>query len=95
VRVKSGRGSNRVGFEPQTSSCRRSGAIARRSAILLSGTAALALSIAQPARAITINDAQFNTPQFQNGTDQFPNVVATLKGTEYWCTGALIDCAPS
>jgi hypothetical protein len=30
--------------------------IARRSAILLSGTAAIALSIAQPASAISIND---------------------------------------
>src|SRR6266404_157559 len=92
MRVRSARGgSNGGGCEPPTSSDRRSGAIARRSAILLSGTAALALSIAQPARAITINDAQFNNPEFQDGTDQFPSVVATLKGTQYWCTGALID----
>jgi len=57
MRVKPARGgSNAGGCEPPTSSARRSGAIARRSAILLSGTAAIALSIAQPAGAITIND---------------------------------------
>src|SRR5262249_40297928 len=39
-----------------TSSYRRAGAIARRSAILLSGTAAIALTVAQPASAIVIND---------------------------------------
>jgi hypothetical protein len=57
MRVKPARGgSNAGGCEPPTSSARRSGAIARRSAILLSGTAAIALSIAQPAGAIVIND---------------------------------------
>ena len=57
MRVKPARGgSNAGGCEPPTSSARRSGAIARRSAILLSGTAAIALSIAQPADAITINN---------------------------------------
>jgi len=49
-------GSNAGGCEPPTSPGRRSGAIARRSAFLLSGTAAIALSIAQPASAISIND---------------------------------------
>ena len=57
MRVKPARGgSNAGGCEPPTSSDRHSGAIARRSAILLSGTAAIALSIAQPASAISIND---------------------------------------
>ena len=57
MRVEPARGgSNAGGCEPPTSSARRSGAIARRSAILLSGTAAIALSITQPAGAITIND---------------------------------------
>ena len=57
MRVKPARGgSNAGGCEPPTSPDRRSGAIARRSAILLSGTAAIALSIAQPASAISIND---------------------------------------
>jgi hypothetical protein len=57
MRVKPARGgSNAGGFEPPTSPDSRSGAIARRSAILLSGTAVIALSIAQPASAISIND---------------------------------------
>jgi hypothetical protein len=56
MRVKPARGgSNAGGFEPPTSPDSRSGAIARRSAILLSGTAVIALSIAQPASAISIN----------------------------------------
>jgi secreted trypsin-like serine protease len=58
---------------------------------LLSGTAALALSIAQPATAISINDAQFTNPEYVNGTDRFPSAVATLQGTQFWCSGALID----
>jgi hypothetical protein len=90
MRVKSAR-DGRNCCESPTSSYRRSGAIARRSAILLSGTAALALSIAQPASAVSINDAQFTNPAYVNGTDQFPSVVATLQGTQFWCTGALID----
>ena len=57
MRVKPARGgSNAGGCGPPTSSDIHSGAIARRSAILLSGTAAIALSIAQPASAISIND---------------------------------------
>jgi outer membrane autotransporter protein len=47
--------------------------------------------MSQPARAITINDAQIGNPEYVNGTAQFPSVVATLKDTQYWCTGALID----
>jgi subtilase-type serine protease len=90
MRVKSSRGGSNRCNSP-TSSYRRSGAIARRSAILLSGTAALALSIAQPASAITINDGEFPNPEYVNGTNQFPSVVATFRGSQYWCTGALID----
>jgi hypothetical protein len=57
MRVKPDRGgSNAGGCEPSTSSARRWGAIGRRSAILLGGTAAMALSIAQPVSAIVIND---------------------------------------
>jgi len=44
------------GCEPPRPAYDRLGVIARRSAILLSGTAAIALSIAQPASAISIND---------------------------------------
>jgi hypothetical protein len=78
VRVKSGRGSNRVGFGPQTSSCRRSGAIARRAAILLSGTAAIAVD-ASPARAIVINDLVVGSEQaaaanYFDSTNAYPNV---------------------
>ena len=49
------RGPSNNRCEPAQSSSKRSGAIARRSAILLSGTAAIALA-ASPARAIVIND---------------------------------------
>jgi outer membrane autotransporter protein len=69
--------------------------MARRSAILLGGTAALALSMSQPARAITINDAQIANPEFVGGTNQFPSVVTFLIGagtqTQQFCTGTLID----
>jgi subtilase-type serine protease len=66
--------------------------MARRSAILLGGTAALALSVSQPARAITINDVQVGNPEFVGGTNQFPSVVTfvnSLGGQA--CTGTLID----
>ena len=56
--VKSARGFSDASREPPRSSYRRSGAMARRSAILLGGTAVLTLSMSQPARAITINDDQ-------------------------------------
>ena len=56
MRNKARGGSNAGGCEPTTSSARRWGAIARRSAILLGSTAAIALSIAQPVSAISIND---------------------------------------
>src|SRR5262245_13304770 len=84
------------GCEPPRSTHRRSGAIARRSAILLSGTAALALSIAQPAHAISLNDPQANTipggvANYFDSTNQYPNVVAILLPTGGGCTGTLID----
>src|SRR5262245_1451416 len=92
-------GSNAGGCEPPTSSARRSGAIARRSAILLSGTAAIALSIAQPAGAITINDqvaaAAGGIANYFDAGNQFPNVVSLFResggavGTV--CTGSLIN----
>ena len=82
--------------EPPRSSYRRSGAIARRSAILLSGTAAIALSIAQPAGAITINDqvaaAAGGIANYFDAGNQFPNVVS-LVGPDgrSFCTGTLIN----
>src|SRR5215471_20564120 len=88
-------GSNR-GCEPPRRSYRRLGAIARRSAILLSGTAAIALSITQPAGAITINDpvaaAAGGIANYYDAGNQFPNVVSLLNpagGT--FCTGTLIN----
>src|SRR5262245_9535480 len=100
MRVKPARGgSNAGGCEPTTSSARRWGAIARRSAILLSGTAAIALSIAQPAGAITINDqvaaAAGGIANYFDAGNQFPNVVSLFResggavGTV--CTGSLIN----
>ena len=81
MRVKPARGgSNAGGCGPPTSSDRHSGAIARRSAILLSGTAAIALSIAQPASAISINDqvaaAAGGIANYYDAGNQFPNVVS-------------------
>jgi hypothetical protein len=83
MRVKAARGgSNAGGCEPprSPSSTRRWGAIARCSAILLSGTAAIALSIAQPAGAIVINDqvaaAAGGIANYYDAGNQFPNVVS-------------------
>jgi subtilase-type serine protease len=97
MRVKPARGgSNAGGCEPPTSPDSRSGAIARRSAILLSGTAAIALSIAQPAGAITINDqvaaAAGGIANYFDAGNQFPNVVS-LVGPDgrSFCTGTLIN----
>jgi hypothetical protein len=95
MRVKPARGgSNAGGCGPPTSSDRRSGAIARRSAILLSGTAAVALSIAQPASAITINDqvaaAAGGVANYYDAGNQFPNVVSLFSGGSF-CTGSLIN----
>ena len=83
---------------PSALSDKRLGAIARRSGILLGGTAAIALAITQPASAITITDNQVGNPEFVNGTSSFPSVVALLMGPgaeapagTQFCTGALID----
>ena len=81
MRVKPARGgSNAGGCEPLKSPCRRSSTIARHSAILLSGTAAIALSIAQPASAIVIRDdvaAAFDgIANYYDASNQFPNVVS-------------------
>src|SRR5262245_24601221 len=77
-----------------TSSYRRSGAIKRRSAILLSGSAAIALSIAQPAGAISINDqvaaAAGGIANYFDAGNQFPNVVSLFNGASF-CTGSLIN----
>jgi hypothetical protein len=85
---------------PTASSEKRSGAIARRSAILLGGTAAIALSIAQPASAISINDqvaaaaGPGGIADYYDKNNQFPYVVS-LNGsgpeTGNSCTGSLIN----
>src|SRR5215831_1490118 len=101
MRVTRG-GSNAGGCEPPTSPDRCSGAIARRSAILLRGTAAIALSIAQPAGAIVINDqvaaAAGGIANYYDAGNQFPNVVSLFSaslfsatGSGSFCTGSLIN----
>ena len=97
MRVTSACCGSNGGCQPPTSSSRRSGAIARRSAILLSGTAAaIALSIAQPARAIVINDqvaaAAGGIANYYDAGNQFPNVVSLfIAGVGSGCTGSLIN----
>jgi hypothetical protein len=81
MRAKPARGgSNAGGCEPPTSSARRWGAIARRSAILLGSTAAMALSIAQPVSAISINDqvaaAAGGIANYYDSTNRLFNVVS-------------------
>ena len=94
-------GSNR-GCEPPRPSYRRLGVIARRSAFLLSGTAAIALSIAQPASAISINDPSCRrrrrNANYYDSANQFPNTVSlfALNPTNpaffgSFCTGSLIN----
>jgi subtilase-type serine protease len=89
-----------AGSETLRSSDRRLRTIARRSAILLSGTAAIALSIAQPASAVNLNDpaaaAAGGIAQYWDTTNTQPNVVALFNpaipppgGAN--CTGTLID----
>jgi outer membrane autotransporter protein len=78
---------------------RSSGAIARRSAILLSGTAAIALSITQPAGAIVINDKAATDAggieKYYDEGNKYPNVVTMVRnvfGNVFsWCTGTLIN----
>src|SRR5271166_4716877 len=60
MRIKARGVSESGSCETPPSSSRRWGAIARRSAILLGGTAVLVLSITQPANAISINDPVAN-----------------------------------
>jgi outer membrane autotransporter protein len=94
MRIKLG-GSEAGGCEPATSSVRRSGTIARRSAILLGGTAAMALSITQPASAISINDqvaaAAGGIANYYDSGNQFPNVVSLVNAAGSFCTGSLIN----
>jgi outer membrane autotransporter protein len=94
MRIKLG-GSEAGGCEPATSSVRRSGTIARRSAILLGGTAAMALSITQPASAISINDqvaaAAGGIANYYDAGNQFPNVVSLVNAAGSFCTGSLIN----
>jgi uncharacterized protein with beta-barrel porin domain/secreted trypsin-like serine protease len=83
--------------EPPRPSYKRLGVIARRAAILLSGTAAIALSIAQPASAISINDqvaaAAGGIANYFDAGNQFPNVVSVWSDplNRSACTGSLIN----
>src|ERR1700730_3102153 len=82
---------------PSALSDKRSGAIARASAILLSGTAAVALSMGRPANAIVINDqvaaSVGGIANYYDQSNQYPYVVslfsATSSGSQ--CTGTLIN----
>src|SRR5262249_20610611 len=101
MRIKSARARSDGSHKSARSSHRRSGVMARRSAILLGGTTAIALSIAQPARAIVINDqvaaAVGGISNHYDQSEQFPNVgslrfpnrdgSSTISG----CTGSLIN----
>ena len=95
MRIKAGGGSKDGGCETPTSSARRWGAIARRSAILLGGTAAMALSINQQASAISINDqaaaAAGGIANYYDAGNQFPYVVSLVNAGGSFCTGSLIN----
>src|SRR6202047_1593676 len=97
MRIKAGGGSEAGGCAPR-SSARRWGAIARRSAILFGGTAAMALSINQPASAISINDqvaaAAGGIANYYDAGNQFPNVVSLFNAAGSFCTGSLINSRP-
>jgi hypothetical protein len=91
-------GSSTGGCEPPTSSARRWGVIARRSAILLGSTAAMALSIAQPVRAIVVSDqvaaAVGGIANYTDAGNQYPYVVSLFGSgpeTGSSCTGSLIN----
>jgi subtilase-type serine protease len=102
-----GRGSNAGGYEPAISPDRRSGTIVCRSAFLLSGTAAIALFIAQPAAAIHINDpaaaAVGGLDNYYDSDNQFSNAVSLFYPSPppnppfapaapgSYCTGSLIN----
>jgi hypothetical protein len=96
MRVRPERDSgNAGGSQPPSSSGKHRSAIARRAAILLGGTAAVALSIAQPANAIVINDqtaaAAGGIGNYYDQNNQFPQVVSLFSGSGSVCTGSLID----
>ena len=96
MRIKRARGgSDASGCQPPRSSAGRRGTIARRSAILLGGTAAMALSITQPASAISINDqvaaAAGGIANYYDAGNQFPNVVSLVNAGGSFCTGSLIN----
>jgi outer membrane autotransporter protein len=97
--VKPDRGGSNPGVcRPLTSSARRWGVIARRSAILLCSTAAMALSIAQPVRAIVVSDqvaaAVGGIANYTDAGNQYPYVVSLFGSgpeTGSSCTGSLIN----
>jgi hypothetical protein len=98
MHVKPARGGSKVdGCELPAPSDTRRGTIARRTAVLLGGTAAIALSIVQAAHAIVINDqtaaAAGGIANYYDSGNQFPYVVslysASSPGSQ--CTGSLID----
>jgi secreted trypsin-like serine protease len=100
MRIKPPHGGSNRGCEPPRPSYRRLGVIARRSAFLLSGTAAIALSIAQPASAISINDpvaaAAGGIANYYDRANQFPNTVSLITANPVFspgsfCTGSLIN----
>jgi outer membrane autotransporter protein len=80
---------------PSALSDRRSGAIARAAAILLSGTAAVALSMGRPANAIVINDqvaaSVGGIANYYDQSNQYPYVVSLFSGSGSGCTGTLIN----
>src|SRR5262245_26021988 len=93
MEVTYSRAGSNGGSEPATSSL-----IARRAAILLSGTAAVALSMAQPARGIVINELEANrtaggVAEYYDKGNQFPNVVSLFDNStgRSFCTGSLIN----
>jgi outer membrane autotransporter protein len=98
MRVKPARGGNKAdGCELRAPSETRRGTIARRTAALLGGTAAIALSIVQPAHAIVINDqaaaAAGGIANYYDSSNQFPNVVSLFdpNTNSSFCTGSLIN----
>jgi subtilase-type serine protease len=67
----------------------------RRLALLLGGTAVIALVAAQPAHAISLNDpaaaAAGGIANYYDSSNQFPNVVSLFEGGGSFCTGTLIN----
>jgi hypothetical protein len=82
------------GCEPPRPTYDRLGVIAGRSAILLSGTVAIALLMGEPASPISINDqvaaAAGGIANYYDGSNQFPNVVSLFRGGSL-CTGSFIN----